>query len=523
MTSAPVLYGPDGLPIRREVLTQEIAAASIGGVRSPLAGYPADGLNPSRLASILKEADAGDPLRYYELAELIEERDLHYAGVLGTRKRQVSQLDVTVEAASDDVEHKRHADTIETWLKRDELQEELFDILDAVGKGESFTEIVWDTSLGQWQPKRLIWRDPRWFRPRREDLTTPMLRGDAGDAVLPPFKFIHAVIRAKSGLPIRSGIARLAAWWWMFKAFTQRDWAIFTQTFGQPIRVGKYPPGATEGDKSTLFNAVANIAGDCAAIIPQSMLMEFIESANVGQGHQLYKDRSDWLDRQMSKAVLGQTSTTDAEIGGLGSGDTHREVQEDIERADAKTVSAIINRDLVRAWIDLEFGPQRQYPRVRVGRSEEKNIDQIIKGIEAGVPMGMKVEKSYFNDLLGVPVPKDGAAPEDLLIAPVQLSPFGDVPFGAPGAVSRALHAAQRPRRAPDAIEQLAREAQALGDPGNDEMIDALRRAIDGAKTFDELKAALEKLELPKEKFIAAFKVALVMTQLAGRDEAADA
>jgi phage gp29-like protein len=80
----------------------------------------------------------------------------------------------------------------------------------------------------------------------------------------------HRVIRAKSGLPIRSGIARLATWSWMFKAFTQRDWAIFTQTFGQPVRVGKYPAGATEEDKDTLFRAVANIAGDCAAIIPES-------------------------------------------------------------------------------------------------------------------------------------------------------------------------------------------------------------------------------------------------------------
>ena len=58
-----------------------------------------------------------------------------------------------------------------------------------------------------------------------------------GHAPLPRGKFISAVIRAKSGLPVRSGIARLAAWSWMFKAYTLRDWAIFTQTFGQPVRV----------------------------------------------------------------------------------------------------------------------------------------------------------------------------------------------------------------------------------------------------------------------------------------------
>ena len=45
-------------------------------MRSPIAGYPADGLNPQRLASILREPDQGDPLRYLELAETSSERDL---------------------------------------------------------------------------------------------------------------------------------------------------------------------------------------------------------------------------------------------------------------------------------------------------------------------------------------------------------------------------------------------------------------------------------------------------------------
>jgi len=90
------------------------------------------------------------------------------------------------------------------------------------------------------------------------------------------------VISAKSGLPIRGGIARIAAWGWMFKMFTQRDWAIFTQNFNQPLRVGKYQNGATEEDKDTLFRAVQNIAGDCAAIMPSSMEIEFIESKITG-------------------------------------------------------------------------------------------------------------------------------------------------------------------------------------------------------------------------------------------------
>jgi phage gp29-like protein len=64
-----------GRPIDRKALVQEREGPTLTGVRSPMSGYPADGLNPVRLAAILREADQGDPVRYLELAEQIEERD----------------------------------------------------------------------------------------------------------------------------------------------------------------------------------------------------------------------------------------------------------------------------------------------------------------------------------------------------------------------------------------------------------------------------------------------------------------
>lgn len=406
MARNPTLLDRWGHPIVRSVLKEEVAAATIGGVRSPITGYPADGLNPVRLAHILREADQGDPLRYLELAETVEERDPHYLGVLGTRKRSVSQIDITVEAASDDPGDVAKADMVREWLTRDELNEELFDILDCIGKGYSFTEIIWDTSEGQWRPARLEWRDPRWFRFDRVTLSTPLMLDASGqERPLDPFKFIFAAVKAKSGLALRSGLARVAAWGWMFKAFTQRDWAIFTQTFGQPLRVGKYGAGASEADKDTLFRAVSQIAGDCAAIIPEAMAIDFIESKTVGASAALYRERADWLDQQISKAVLGQTATTDAIAGGHAVGQEHREVQQDIERADAKALSAILNRDLIRPWIDLEFGPQKRYPRLVIARPEVEDIDGLVKALGILVPLGMRVGASEVRDRLKLSEP----------------------------------------------------------------------------------------------------------------------
>lgn len=483
----PTLLDRWGNPVRQAALAQEVAAPTLTGIRSPLTGYPADGLNPVRLATMLRDADAGDPVRYLELAETIEERDLHYLGVLGTRRRSVSQIDVTVEAASDAAEDVQIADRIRDWLRRDELTEEMFDILDCIGKGYSFTEIVWDRSEGQWWPARLEWRDPRWFRFDRRDLATPLLIGEAGaDEPLPPFKFIFATIRAKSGLALRSGLARAAAWAWMFKAFTQRDWAIFTQTYGQPLRIGKYDGGASEEEKEILWRAVANIAGDCAAIIPMGMTIEFVETKSVGATADLYERRADWLDRQISKAVLGQTATTDAVTGGLGSGTEHRQVQEDIERADARALAAILNRDLVRPWVDLEFGPRKRYPRLVIARPEKEDLKGLVDAVAKLVPLGLRVEQSELRDRLGLSDPGAGA---ELLGASAQPGPAPATE--PPVAEETAPQAEGAGAETVDPVDALAARLGAEAAPAVEDMLAAIEAMIAAAGSLDELLVML--------------------------------
>ncbi|MEQ1499150.1 MAG: DUF935 domain-containing protein [Novosphingobium sp.] len=510
-----------GHPLQKELLTQDVAGPSVTGVRSPYSGYPADGLSPSRLADILREADQGEPLRYYELAETIEERDLHYAGVLATRKRSVAQIDITVEAASDDARDVQMADMIREWLKRDELSDEIFDMMDAVGKQTSFTEIIWDSSMGQWQPLRLEWRDPRWFMWDRKTMRVPQLRGGIdGTAVacdLPAFKFIQTQIKAKSGLPVRSGIARIAAWAWMFKAFTQRDWAIFSQTYGQPVRIGKFHEGATKEDKATLFRAVANIAGDCAAIIPQSMQIEFVEAKNVTAGSDLYEKRADWLDRQISKAILGQTNTTDAQSGGLGSGQAqvHDGVREDIETADCKALSAAINRDLIRPWIDLEYGPQRKYPRVVIARPTQEDLQQLTESLNVLVPLGMRVSASEVRDKFGL---GDPGETDELLGAPAKADPAVAPPITA----EPATIAAHSQQEAPHPAEQIAAAIASFGDLAIGEMVTSIQSMLDRATDLAEFRAMLDAAfgEIDSTALANALAGGIVAAQAAGRADA---
>jgi phage gp29-like protein len=297
----------------------------------------------------------------------------------------------------------------------------------------------------------------------------------------------------------------------MFKAYTQRDWAIFQQTFGQPIRIGKYGSGATEADKDTLYRAVANIAGDCAAIVPESMAIEFIESKNVGSGADLYEKRATYLDRQVSKAVLGQTATTDAVTGGLGSGKEHRQVQEDIERADAKALSAIINRDLIVPWMQLDHGPLAKYPRLRIGRPDERDIEQLVDSVDKLVPKGLRVGKSWMNDQLGIPDPgKD----EELLTVPTTSPP--------PPPLPPALQSTQPAR---DEVDALATAAENIAQGGTDAMIDYIRGLVDSAPSLQAVQEALikRKPDMPTAQLTRLMQVAMAMAELSGRADIADA
>lgn len=541
MATSPLLDA-QGRPVRRGVLTMEVAAATVGGVRSPIAGYPADGLTPAGLADILREADVGNPLRYLELAETIEERDPHYLGVMGTRRRSVAQIGVTVDAASEDPEDEAIAQEIREWLKRDVLTDEIFDILDCIGKGYSMTEILWDTSEGQWMPKALEWRDPRWFRFERSNLKTPVMIGDDGQEVpLEPFKFIFAQIKAKSGLSLRSGLARVAAWGWMFKMYTQRDWAIFSQTYGQPVRIGKFGAGATEADKSTLFRAVSNIAGDCAAIIPDSMTIDFVESANIGAAHTLYKERCDWLDQQISKAVLGQTSTTDAVVGGLGSGKEHRQVQKDIQMADGRALAAILNRDLVRPWVQLNHGPRKAYPRIRIEEVEREDLKVLSDAITPLIDRGLEIEQATILTRFGLPEAKPGAK---LLMPMVAAAPAAPAvpPVSEIKRVSgeiKRVQAVSALETAPQAEGRLAGKKQGSGEtdpaplladrlaieaaPAVGDMINQIEAMLEASGSFDEFRAMLMASfpKLDANRFATTLAQAMTIANLTGRLEVA--
>ena len=407
--SIPLIW-PDGREIRREMLAEEIAAPAYGTPRTIFSGHPAQGLDPVRLAGLLLGAEQGDAMAYYELAEEMEEKDLHYLAVLGTRKRAVAQLPIEVEPAGDSAQEKDDAKLVEDWLDRDMLEHELFHILDAVGKGVSSTEIIWEMKPDSWLPRDLKWRDPAFFQFDRETGERLQLRTAEGFEELPAAKFITHLHPAKSGLPIRSGIARIAAWGYMFKNFAIKDWVVFLEAYGHPVRIGKYGPNESEENKRILERALRQLGTDAAAAFPETMSVEFIDRKAGTAPNDLWRSHAEYFDDQISKAVLGQTNTTDAKAGGLGSGqaEVHNQVREDIERADAKLLAATLNRDLIVPLVIFNRGVRDKYPRLKIGRPDPVDVKSLIEAAGALTEMGVEIDAEEVRERTGLPAGKTG-------------------------------------------------------------------------------------------------------------------
>ncbi|MFA7242366.1 MAG: DUF935 domain-containing protein [Sulfuricellaceae bacterium] len=411
-----------GAPINTALLKTEMATPSLTGVRRILSSHPAQGLTPQHLAQLLIAAESGHPETYLALAEEMEEKYLHYGAVLNTRKRAVQGLEIVVEAAGDEADSQAHANLARELIPL--VDAALYDIMDAVGKGYSVIETLWDTSEKQWMPQELVWRDPRWFVFSRLDGRTLRLRDGLIHAIpgaemyadglpLPPYKFIQHTVAAKSGLPIRGGIARAVAWSYLFQNYAIKDWVVFAEIYGQPIRIGKYEDGATSPEQiQILLDALRAIGADAAAALPKSMEIT-LEGAQGKASPDIYQNLAEFMNAQVSKYVLGQTLTTETSSRGGGAfalGKVHNDVRYDILHSDCRQLTTTLNRDLVRGLIDLNFGTQQHYPKLVVRFNEPEDLAAMAANLEKIVPLGAPVPVKWMLDKFGIPEARAGEA-----------------------------------------------------------------------------------------------------------------
>ena len=507
----PTLYDHAGRPVKKAELLDEPLGPTLSGIRQTFSGHPEAGLTPRRLAMLMRAAENGYAAEYLDLAEAVEERYLRYQSVLGVRKRAVSQLEISVESAADDAESRRTAELVESWVMREDLSDEIVDCLDAIGKGYSETEIIWDFSEKQWWPNRLEHKDPRWFefdRTFRRDL---MIRAEGGGLdPIPPYKFVSHRYKAKTGLPIRGGLTRGAAWAWLFVSYSLKDWLVFAEVYGQPFRLGKYPPGATREEKEVLRQAVSGMSSDLGVMIPEAMLLELVEAkGGGGKGAEVYERMVRYWDSTIAILVLGQNLTTEVSEGSHAAAKTHDDVRADIRRADARALEITFNRDLVRPLIDLNFGPRSSYPRVRIGTDDEWSTDKV-ESLTRLVDRGLRVGQETVRRRMGIPEPKEDA---ELLRPEGGKARPSDLQF-ARGEPSDPLS---------EALAEIEAEGLSDWEQQVDPILEPIRKLARTAGSYAEFQSELTELLEQMDSHELVRRLATAALKARGRGDSTDA
>lgn len=431
-TQSAKLVGPDGRPIDSGILREPQTAqtAKTGWLMRQFPLHPSRGLTPARLYQTLDMAERGYLREQAELFTDMEEKDTHIFAELQKRKRALLTLDWCIEPPDDATDAEKQEAELAEGLVRGipNFEDVIVDALDAIGHGFSALEIEWMRAGAATVPKAIAHRPQSWFvMDQATQSKVQLRRADSfqGDDLM-PFGWILHIHKAKSGYISRGGLLRVLTLPYLYRNYSARDFAEFLEIYGLPVRLGKYPAGTAEEEKTALLDAVISMGHDAAGIIPDEMALEFLAAAD-GKG-ETFMSMIEWTERSISKAILGGTLTSgaDGKSSTNALGNVHNEVRHDLKVADARQLESTLTMQLVFPLLALNGTVQpdpRRMPRFLFDTRQPADLKLYADSLPNLVKGGMKIPTAWAHEKLMIPQAKDG---EEVLIAPKE--PVKDTP-----------------------------------------------------------------------------------------------
>jgi phage gp29-like protein len=416
----------------------EMRQIAVMAVRDRWSQYPSKGLTAGKLAAILLEADQGYVQRQAELFEDMEEKDPHLNAEFQKRKNAVLSFDYEIQPYSESAEDKKIAEFLQDVIYNlPKFEDAMLDLLDAIPKGFALIEPIYDFTGG-----KVVISDLSWIHQKRAVFYD---RGSAGvwqktfempkiiteaeqinGEIMPPFKLIYHRFKARSGYDTRAGIMRVCAWMYLFKNYAIKDWVAFAEIFGMPLRLGKYDSGASKEDKDSLIAAIQSLGTDAAGVISKNTEIQFIETMKNAGTQNVFDVLVNFCDRQMSKAILGQTLTTqEGDSGSYSLGKIHNEVRKDLIRGDSEALSNTIRFQIFRPLVGWNFGWDKPLPWFRIKyepSADLKTLSGVYKNVSA---LGQPISQEHVSERFKIPLPTKG---ETVLAppAPAYAGGFGE-------------------------------------------------------------------------------------------------
>ncbi|MBO1856812.1 DUF935 domain-containing protein [Burkholderia cenocepacia] len=517
-----------GRPIERSVLSTQ-QTENIQWLHREIAAHPARHLTLDRAFGILQEAEYGFLIRQHELFRDMEERSPHIQAELGKRKRAITKLQWDVQPPRNPTKEEQNLTAFarEALLDLTCLEDLLFDCLDAIANGFAALELEWMRLGGAWIIEKYHWRSQSWFQLDQATRMHIHLRDGTPDGSrLRPFGWILHRHKAVSGYTARQGLMRVLIWPYLIEQYATWDFAEFLDIYGMPLRVGKFPNKATTEERNTLWRALVGIGHNAAAMIPDSMSIEFEKAMDKAESP--FVAAQSWAERAESKAILGQTMSAEAHGSGLGSGNAklHGEVRTDIRDADTKVLNATITEQVIYPYLALNMGFSdiRRCPRFVLDISEAEDIAVLSKSF-ASLAAFMKIPARYAHERLRIPEPVNGEPVLAINVADVKPLQQAKSIAAASAELPQTADLSAIDRIDPvqgqidRALDMLAKELPGQGK----DLARAALAAVSNATDFQEALAALsaDHVQIKDAVLIEAIARAMFVVELLGADAVA--
>lgn len=260
---------------------------------------------------------------------------------------------------------KRNADFAEEAFARMQgsPQTILYGAMDAFSKGWSIQECIYREGGTRWWLEAVRPKDPSLFGlemdrfGKLEGLRLEM-PGDA-PITLPKEKFVVYAHRSGYGFP--KGKSDLDAAYINYSAKTTllAAWRIHLEKFASPTMLAAFGTGATHKERDAILAALNALDQTRAMVYPNEFAITSI--GGTGQATQGFLDAIDYHNREIARAILGQTLTTDEgrRVGSLALGRVHLQVLLlQLESLRKDLADRVMTEQIIRPLIEMNFGPE---------------------------------------------------------------------------------------------------------------------------------------------------------------------
>ncbi len=519
---------------QKEAEEQQSEQPQIAGLHRTFSEHPSSGLSPEKAAQILLQAEQGDLISQCELAEDLEEKDGHLYAELDKRKRALLSVDWYLEPPRDASEaEKQDTKIVQAMLEDLNVMPTLLkDMADAILKGFSMHELKWQREGSTWFVESPEYRDPSWFITHPDRRNELRLRDSTHEgAELWPFGWLKHEHKAKSGYLSRAGLVRQLVWPFIFKNYSVRDLAEFLEIYGLPLRIGKYPSGANDGEKRALLQAVMSIGHNAGGIMPKGMEMDFHSAAN-GQAEP-FELMMSWGEKTMSKVILGGTLTSQAD--GKSStnalGNVHNEVREELRDSDLEQLATSLSRDLIYPMYALNcksFKNRRRYPKFVFDIKKPEDLQALAAPLKSLVELGLRVPEKWVHEKGRIPEAAEGEAVLTLAAPKQPAPPMPTKTLTAEEAKAETALAAlaagdvskaAKSKTDLDIADVFAVQLKHSMSPVLKSYIAQIQQIVEHADSLESIAEALTKLDLPIEEATTVMQMAFVAAELAGQND----